>query len=268
MRSALAIARKELSLYFTTPWAYAVFTAMVALSSFFFIGMLQSFQQVQQMARMFGWSQLPPDYAVYRNLTDGVVVQLWSVILIITLFVAPFLSMRLFAEEKRNRTFELLMTVPVRPVEIVLGKYLGGLGVISATLGLTIVFPIILSLFGLSASGGSALEWSTVLLGYGGLLLWGATCMAVGMFISALTESQMLAAFLTFAVLLPWMLLRGLAQGAEEPWRSIVSHLSFDAQLQNLLRGVLDVKSLVFFLSVIFFSLLLTHRTVEAQRWA
>jgi ABC-2 type transport system permease protein len=267
MRTALAIARKELSIYFTTPWAYAVFTAMVAISSLFFIGLLQAFQTVQEQARQVGWSKLPPDAAVYRNLTDGVVIQLWGIVMIITLFVAPFLSMRLFAEEKRNKTFELLMTVPVRPLELVVGKYLGGLGIISATLGLTLVFPLLLSAFGTSTSG-SVLEWPTVLLGYGGLLLWGATCMAVGLFLSALTESQMVAALLTFVVLLPWMMLRGLVQSVEEPLRTFIGYLSFDTQLQNLLRGVLDVKSLVFFLSVILFSLLLTHRTVEAQRWA
>jgi len=107
-----------------------------------------------------------------------------------------------------------------------------------------------------------------VLLGYGAVLLWGATCMAVGMFISSLTESQMVAALLTFVVLLPWMLLRGLAQGVEEPLRSFVNYMAFDSQLQNMIVGVLDLKALVFFFSVILFSLLLTHRTVEAQRWA
>jgi ABC-2 type transport system permease protein len=267
MHNALAIARKELSIYFTTPWAYVVFTAMLGISSFFFVNLLATFREVQGLARIYGWNRLPSEYASFRNLTDGVVVQLWDVIAVVTLFVAPFLSMRLFAEEKRNRTFELLMTAPVRPWEVVLGKYLGGLGAVWATLGLTIVFPITLSLFGASESG-TALEWSTVALGFGGVLLWGATCLGVGMFVSALTESQMLAAFLTFAILLPWMLLRGLAQSAEEPWRSIATHLSFSSQLSGLSRGVLDLKALVFFASVILFSLLLTHRAVESQRWA
>jgi ABC-2 type transport system permease protein len=264
MRTALAIARKELSIYFTTPWAYAVFTAMLAIASFFFVSMLYDFQHAQEMARQFGWGNTPQEF---RNLTDGVMVPFWSTVMIITLFVAPFLSMRLFAEEKRNKTFELLMTAPVRPIDIVLGKYLGGLGVITATLGLTILFPVLVSVFGQGESG-SALEWTTVLLGYGGLLLWGATCMAIGMFISALTESQMVAALLTFAVLLPWTMLRGLGQATEEPVRSFINAISFDAQLQGMLRGVLDLKALVFFGSVIFFSLLLSHRTVEAQRWA
>jgi ABC-2 type transport system permease protein len=266
MRNALAIARKELSIYFTTPWAYVVFTAMAAVSAFFFVSLLSGFQEVQQMARLMGWPRLGPDYAMYKNLTEGVVIQLWGVIMVITLFVAPFLSMRLFAEEKRHKTFELLMTAPVRPSEIVIGKYLGGLGVIGTTLALTIVFPLVLAAFGVSQTG-PVLEWSTVLLGYGGILLWGATCMAVGMFISALTESQMLAALITFFVLLPWWLLRSLARSADEPLKSIINYLSFDSQLQGLLKGVLDLKALVFFASVILFSLLLTHRTVEAQRW-
>ncbi len=266
MRNSLAIARKELSIYFTTPWAYVVFTAMAFISSFFFITMLEQFRQAQEMARQFSWARMPPDAAPYKNLTDGVVVQLWGVVLVVTLFVAPFLSMRLFAEEKRNKTFELLMTTPIRPIEIVLGKFLGGLGVISATLGLTIAYPLILSFFGASESG-SALEWSTVLLGFGGCLLFGATCMAIGMFISALTDSQMLAAILTFVVLLPWMLLKGAAQTAEEPLRSIVTYLSFDTQLQSLMKGVLDLKALVFFFSIIALSILFTHRAVEAQRW-
>lgn len=267
MRNALAIARKELSIYFTTPWAYIVFLAMAGLAGFFFIVNLETFKQVQEMARALTWARMPPDAASFKNLTDGVIVPLWGVVMVITLFVAPFLSMRLFAEEKSQRTLELLMTAPLRPSEIVLGKYLGGLGVITATLGLTIVFPLILAFFGRSESG-SALEWSTVLLGYAGLLLWGATCIAVGMFISSLTKSQMVAAFITFAVLLPWWLLRGLAQSAEEPIRSIVQHLSFDTQLQNMLKGVLDLKSLIFFASVIAFSFFMTHRAVEAQRWA
>ncbi|MGA9525509.1 MAG: ABC transporter permease [Myxococcaceae bacterium] len=267
MRNALAIARKELGIYFTTPWAWVVLATMLGLASFFFVGMLSEFKRVQEIALQSGWSALPPEAVAYRNLTDGVVVQLWGVVMIITLFVAPFLSMRLFAEERRQKTFELLMTTPVRPLEIVIGKYLGGVGVIFATLGPTLVFPIVISIFGTGQSG-SAVEWSTVLLGYGGLLLWGAACIAVGMFISSLTESQMVASFLTFAVLLPWMLLKGLAQTAEEPLRSIAGYLSFDTQLQPLMRGVLDVQTLVFFASVIVLSMFLTHRRVEAFRWA
>lgn len=264
MRNTLAIARKELSIYFTTPAAWVVFTAMVVISSFFFLGNLQVFGQAQDMARIYGWAQVPPQY---RNLTDGVIVPLWGAVSVVTIFLIPVISMRLFAEEKRQKTMELLMTSPVRPVEIVLGKYLGGLLVVLVTLGLTIIYPLILSLFGASDTG-TPVEWPTVMLGYLALLMWGATCLAIGMVISNFTESQMVAGLLTFAVLLLWMLAQGLAQGADEPLKSIVAHVSFSEQLDGMLRGALELKSVVFFLSVNVLAVLLTQRTVEAQRWA
>jgi ABC-2 type transport system permease protein len=267
MRNTLAIARKELGIYFTTPWAWVVLAATLALASFFFLLGLEGFQQVQEYAKQIGWARMPPHLQAYRNLTDGVIVPLWGVMLIITLFIAPFLSMRLFAEERRQNTFELLMTAPVRPIEIVLGKYLGGAAAIGSALGVTIVFPVVLAVFG-SGQSGSAVEWSTVLLGYGGLLLWGLTCMAIGMFISSLTESQMIAALLSLVVLLPWMLLDGAAQSADEPMRSIVSYLSFEQQLSGLRSGVLELKAPIFLLSVIVLSIFITQRRVEAFRWA
>lgn len=268
MRNTWAIAKKELTVYLTTPLAWVVFTAMGFITSLFFMALLLSFKQVHEAVRGMhgGWEQLPPDYQAFRNLTDGVVVNLWNVVLVVTLFVAPFLSMRLFAEERRQKTFELLMTTPTRPIEIVLGKYLGGLGIVLCALGVTIVFPVILAFIGHGESG-SSLEWSTVMLGYGGLLLWGAANLAIGMFVSSLTESQMVSALVSFAIAMGWMLVKSVAPNADEPLRSILNYLSFDSQLQNLLKGVLDLRPLVFFSSIIVLFLLLTHRSVEAQRW-
>jgi ABC-2 type transport system permease protein len=267
MRNTWAIAKKELTVYLTTPLAWVVFTAMVFLSSVFFVGLLYQFEQVHEQMRQLGigWTQVPEEYQAYRNLTDGVVVNLWGVVLVLTMFIAPFLSMRLFAEERRQKTFELLMTTPTRPLEIVLGKYLGGLGIVFCTLGLTIVFPLILAAVGHGESG-SSLEWSTVFLGYAALLLWGATNLAVGMFVSSLTDSQMVSAIVSLAVALVWMVVKTLAPGAEEPLKSMLAYLSFDS-LQILLKGVLDPRPLVFFSSVIVLFLMLTHRSVEAQRW-
>lgn len=257
---------KELTVYFTTPLAWVVFTAVAFVSSIFFILSVADFKQIQDVARQYGWQQLPPDWQSFRNLTDGVVVRLWSTLLVVTLFVVPLLSMRLFAEERRQKTLELLLTAPVRSIEVVLGKYLGGISIVGCTLGVTIVYPLILTAFGSSESG-SALEWSTVLLGYLAMLLWGATCMAIGLFASALTDSQIVAALIAFAVLLVWMVVGPVARGLDEPWRSALQYMTFDGQLQTLLKGVLDLKPLVFFASVNIFFLLLTHRSVEAQRW-
>lgn len=268
MRATFAIAKKELTSYLTTPWAWVVFTVMALLTSIFFVSSLFEFSEVQEAARRTpgGWAQLPPEAQMFRNLTDGVVVPLWSAVLLVTLFVGPFLSMRLFAEERSRKTLELLLTAPVRPLEIVLGKYLGGLGVVLCTLGVTIVFPVVLSMLGSSESG-SALEWRTVLLGYGAMLLWGATLLAMGMFISSVTESQMVAAFVTFALGLGWMLIPAVSSKLGEPLRSSLGYLAVDTQLQYLVKGVLDLKPIVFFGSVIALFVLLTHRSIEAQRW-
>jgi ABC-2 type transport system permease protein len=231
-----------------------------------FIGILGNFKQVQEIAKAVTWQRLGPEAAAYKNLTDGVVIQLWGVVLIITLFVAPFLSMRLFAEEKKQKTFELLMTTPVRAIEIVLGKYAAAIIIVGATVGMTIVYPLILSVVGSSESG-SALEWSTVGLGYLAMLLLGMTVMAIGMFISSLTDSQMVAAFFTFVVALAWFALGVVTRQVEEPVRSVVSYLSFDTQLQNLMKGSFDPKAVIFFLSIIVLQIVLTHRSIEAQRW-
>jgi len=267
MRNALAIARKELSIYFTTPLAYGVTTGMVLISAFFFMGLLQTFVQMQEIARAYTWARMPPDYNMYKNLTDGVIIPLWGIVIILTVLAAPLLSMGLFAREKRERTLELLMTTPLRPWELVIGKYLGGLGVTAVTLGSTFLFPVILAAFGSSESG-KALEWQTVGLGFVGLMLLGALSVALTMLVSSFTQTELLAAFIGIVGMLVWLLLRGAAQTAEDPLRSIVGHVSLDGHLQSMMRGVVELKGLVLFASAIAFLLFLTHRKIESERWA
>ncbi len=190
-------------------------------------------------------------------------MNLWASLSVLLVFVSPLLTMRTFAEEKRQKTFQLLMTLPVRPWAVVLGKFLGAVGVIWAALAITFCFPL-----ALAAIAPGQLEWPTVLLGFGALLLFGTSCVAIGLFFSALTESQVISALATLVVILIWFLLDGFALRTAEPLRSIVGHLSFQAELKDLLRGVLALKPLVFFGSVNLFLLLLTHRAVQAQRWS
>src|SRR5581483_9651870 len=146
------------------------------------------------------------------NLTDMVVFPLLRNVGVIFLFICPFLAMRLVAEEKRNKTFELLLTTPVSPWEIMLGKYLAALVLMLVAICLIALFPMLVAFFGSSgtfmkAGSGSVLDWGTVCSGLLGLFLVGGAMMAIGMFISSLTESVVVAAFVTFAVLLVlWIL--------------------------------------------------------------
>ena len=164
MRNLLAIARKELNVYFNTPIAYVMLCGMTFIGSYFFISFMGQFLQMSLIA------QQAPSYMdpSRLNLTDIVMAPLLFNLGIILVFVVPFLSMRLMAEEKRQHTLELLMTSPLRPTEIVLGKYLGGILVLGLSVSLTGIYPAILSHYG-GGESGDALEWSTVLLGYVGV---------------------------------------------------------------------------------------------------
>ncbi len=195
MRNIIAIAKKEMTVYLTTPWAWIVFTFVSFVSSFFFIGLLVQFKQAHEQIRLLdgGWEQVGPEAQFLRNLTDGVVMPLFSTMLVVLMFVIPFLSARLFAEERRQKTFELLMTSPITSAEIVIGKYLGGLVIIGATVSVTMIYPLVLAMFGSSFSATTSektatLEWATVLLGFGALVVWGATILSIGTFISSLTS--------------------------------------------------------------------------------
>jgi ABC-2 type transport system permease protein len=274
MRNILAIAKKEITVYLTTPWAWVIFTFVSFASSFFFIGMLVQFKQAHERIRTLdgGWEQVDSDFQFLRNLTDGVVMPLFQTMVLVLLFVVPFLSARLFAEERRQKTFELLMTAPITTTEIVIGKYLGGLAIVTATISVTLVYPVVLSIFGSSFSATTSekaptLEWPTVLLGLGALVLWGAALLAIGTFISSLTESVIVAGLVTLVLSLVWLIIKVVAPGADEPWRGVLDYLSVDSQLRNSLRGVLELKPLVFFSSVIATFLVLTHRSVESKRW-
>jgi ABC-2 type transport system permease protein len=266
MRNVLAIAKKEINIYFTTPLAYAMFAVMAVFTSYFFIASVMKFLEMSMMAM-----QMPQYVDANRlNLTDWVVAPVVFNTGVIVAMVAPFLSMRLIAEERRQRTFELLMTTPLRPLEIVLGKYLGGLSIITVTVGLTLIHPVILHFFaGSSGTGGSGgIEWQTTLSAYFGLLLWGGAAMAIGMFISSLTDSQAVAAIVSILLLLILWLAKWMAQGADGSVHDVLTFLSAQDHLFAFVKGVFDLKDLTYYLSWIVLGLFLTDRAVEAQRWA
>ena len=264
MRTTLAIARKELNVYFTTPMAYVMFCGMTVISSYMFIAFIQRYAQLSL------WAMQAPQMvdSTKLNLTELVMAPLLGNVGVIFVFVVPFLTMRLMAEEKRQRTLELLMTTPVRPTEIVLGKFLAGFGIVALTLGFTALYPLVLQLYGASAGNTAPIEWNTVLVGYLGLLCWGGATVAIGLFISSLTENQAIAALCTFVVLLLTWLIGWVGEGAGDKVKEILSNASSITHLRNLTNGELGVKDLVYFLSLMVLGLFLCQRTVESQRWS
>ncbi len=262
MRNAIAIAKKELYLYFTTPIAYVAFFATSFIGAWFFLSLTSSFQRQSMQFMQFQAQQM----LERMNLTDMVAAPLLVNMGLILTFVIPFLSMRLFSEERRQKTMELLMTAPVRSSEIVFGKFLSALVVLAVVIAIVAAFPLLLSVFGSGAGG--AIEWQTVGAGLAGLFLCGAAFLAIGLFVSSLTDSQVVAALITFFVLLLTWMISWKAAEAEGVWRDVILHASSVTHLVQFARGIVDLSDVVYFLSVIVLGLFLTHRAVESRRWA
>jgi ABC-2 type transport system permease protein len=263
MRAALAIAKKELNVYFTTPIAYVMFMVVAFFSAQFFAGAVDAYRFISLRALQFQ----NPGLLERMNLTDMVVGRLFGSIAVLLVIAAPFLSMRLVAEEKRSRTFELLMTAPVRPFDIVLGKYLAALALVLVSLGIVAIFPLLLSVYGKGA-GGAALEWQTVATGLLGLFLLGAMAMSVGLFVSSLTESVVVAALVSLMVLLALWVVTIFTIGVEGPVKDLTTALSASEHLGSFIAGRIELKDVVYYLSFVALGLYLTDRAIEGHRWA
>jgi ABC-2 type transport system permease protein len=264
VRSLLAIVRKELNVYFTTPIAYVVFMVIALIAALLFTGSVDVYRTfVARMSPYEGQEVLE-----HLNLTDVVVSRLFDAFGLCFVILSPFLSMRLIAEEKRARTFELIMTSPVRPFQIVLGKYLASLCVVALAIAIVAAFPVLLSFFARGAQGGSAIEWQTTGTGLLGLFLLGAMCMAVGLFLSALTDSVIVAALITFIVLFGLWVVTIFTIGSQGPARDLAQGLSSSEHLVAFLQGRIELKDVVYYLSFVALGLWLTDRAIEGQRWA
>ncbi len=264
MRPLMGIYRKELKIYFTTPVAYVVFALFSIVASFFFWSFVQRFQmqimQFEQYQRA--------DLLDRLNLNDSVLTPLYvGYVQIIFLFMLPLLTMRLIAEERRNRTMELLMSSPVRPWTVVLAKYLGAVTMVLCLAAICFVYAFILEAFGEGVGDRSVLDWSTTWMGLLGLVMMGATCCAVGLFTSSITDNQIVAAVIGMMTLLFFWVLRGIGGSLEGQLGSVLAWLSLLSHIESFARGVFSVADMVYFLSFIALMLFLSIRAVESQRW-
>lgn len=254
MKNVWFLAKKELKAYFSSPIAYVVISVFLLLVGFFFYSLVWWFNsQSMQLAQN-------PYYAQQVNINQMVYSPLFNNISIILLLMLPLLTMRLFAEEKKIGTEELLFTSPVSVSQIILGKYLASLAVLVVMLLLT----GILSLFTFAYGNPEA---APLLVGYLGLFLMGAAFIAVGIFFSSLTENQIVSAILTFGALLLFWILSWAASSAGGMWKGVLDYLSFFQHFDGMTRGVLDTADLAYYLSFSFFGLFLTHAAIQSRRW-
>jgi ABC-2 type transport system permease protein len=170
------------------------------------------------------------------------------------------ITMRLFAEEKRSGTLELLITSPVRDYELVVGKWLGALAMYTCILALTAVNLSVLFLFG-------SPDWRPIATGFAGMLLQGGCLLALGTFISNTTRNQIMAGAMTFGVSLLMWTFDWFTGFKSDAWAKVLAYLSLTAHFESFSKGVIDSKDVIFYVSVIVLGLFLTTRSLESLRW-
>jgi ABC-2 type transport system permease protein len=194
------------------------------------------------------------------NINQMVFGPLFNNMSIILLLMLPLLTMRLFAEEKKIGTEELLMTSPISVWQVLLGKFTASLLVLAAMLGLTGLLSLFTFFYGNP-------EVAPILNGYLGLFLMGGAFLAIGLFFSSLTENQIVAAILTFGALLLFWILNWAANSAAGFWKDVLNYVSFFQHFENATQGILDTADIIYYFSFAFFGMFLTHAVIQSRRW-
>jgi gliding motility-associated transport system permease protein len=253
MKNIWVICCKELRTYFVSPIAYILFIMFALIFGWFFWNMVGAFVFYSMASQMRG--EMFP-----MNINEQIVRQLLGNMNVIGLFFIPLMTMRLFAEEKRNGTIELLATSPIRDGEVILGKWLASVILYAAMLLLTALNFIYLFKYGNP-------DWKPIVVGYVGMMLQAAAMLAIGTFISTLTKNQIIAGAATFGVCLLIFVLGWVGGYESSTWAQVLTYMSVTTHMESFAKGVLDSKDTVYYLTVIFLGLFLTARSLESLRW-
>jgi ABC-2 type transport system permease protein len=253
MRNVWIICRKELGSYFVSPVAYLLLTMFALIFGFFFWNALGVFIIEGMQMQMSG-------QAFPMNLNEQVIRPLLSNASVLGLFFIPMITMRLFAEEKRTGTIELLATSPIRDLEIIVGKWLAAMILYCCLLLFTALNFAFLFKYGNP-------DWRPLLLGYLGLLLQAGALLAIGTFISTLTRNQIIAGAATFGIELLLWVVGWVGEYETALWARVLSYFSVLTHFESFARGVLDSKDAIFYITVIFLGLFFTARSMESLRW-
>jgi ABC-2 type transport system permease protein len=253
MRNILIICKKELRSYFVSPIAYLLLTMFAVIFGFFFWNSVGYFNMMGLESQMRG-------QGFPMSVNEYVIRPLLSNVSVIGLFFIPMITMRLFAEEKRTGTIELLATSPIRDIEVIIGKWLAALILYMVMLAFTAVNFAFLFKYGNP-------DWRPLAIGYLGLVLQAGGLLAVGTFISTLTKNQIIAGAATFGVCLMLWVMEWVAGYETAAWARVLAYLSVITHFESFAKGVLDSKDALYYVSLIFLGLFLTSRSMESLRW-
>lgn len=241
MSTLLAIAKREFRSYFDSPLAYVVICL-----SFFGLG-LRFFMQFWDVGRA-------TMQDLFAFMPEG-----------LSLAIIPVITMRLMAEERRSGTLEMLITLPVKDSDVILGKFIGALGLILVVVVASIIYPLVMFKWPWTLG---PLDMGPVLSGYVGVILFAAAAVALGLLISSLTESQAISFFVTVSVMAFLWYSAGLADRFLGGSSNFLHYISFQTRLSGFMRGLIDTRDVVFFLSITVLSLMVSFRALERRKWA
>ena len=253
MKNIWIICRKELRSYFTSPIAYLLLVMFAVIFGFFFWNSVGYYVNMALESQMEG-EQAP------MNISERIIRPLLSNINVIGLFFIPMISMRLFSEEKRSGTIELLATSPVKDSEIIIGKWLAALLMYVLMVGSSLLDFAFLFKYGTP-------DWKPMAVGYLGLILQAGGLLAIGTFISTLTRNQIIAGAATFGICLMLWVAGWVSQYDDAVWAQVLSYMSITTHFDSFAKGVIDSKDAVFDVTVIFLGLFFTARSMESLRW-
>ncbi len=253
MRNVGIIFKKEIDSYFVSPVAYLLLTMFGLIFGFFFWNAVSYFVITGIESQMRGGG-MP------MNLNEYVIRPLLSNVSVVGLFFIPMMTMRLFAEEKRTGTIELLATSPIRDIEVILGKWLAAVALYGCMLLFTAINFAFLFRYGNP-------DWKPLAVGYLGLLLQAGGLLAVGTLISTMTRNQIIAGAATFGVCLMLWILEWVSGYETATWAQVLAYCSVITHFESFAKGVIDSKDVVFYVSLIFLGLFLTSRSMESLRW-
>jgi ABC-2 type transport system permease protein len=255
MRTLWVIARREVWSYLTSPVAYVVSAIFLSIVGFLFYGVAKLASE-----RSMQWLQFQGSLPAF-NVIQLVFRPVFQDMALVLVFVVPLLTMRLFAEERRQRTYDLLFSAPISIVAIVGGKFVAAVLIYTVLLMLTLILPLILGQF-------AVFPWTALASAYLGLWLLGLVFIGVGLFASTLTEYQIVAAFTGVGILLVLWVIGLIGQDAEiTVLAAVLKKLSVSIHFDGFVQGLISTSSLLFFLSLSFLWLTMAYRVVEANRW-
>ena len=235
MTAALTVAKREIRTYFNSPIAYIVITVFMLLSGYLFFSSLF----IERQAEMRAYFNLMP---------------------LLLSFIVPAMAMRLIAEEKGSGSLEMLITMPVRDWQVIFGKFLAGMALLAAMVGLTLFYAVTVMLVG-------PLDRGPAIGGYLGILLVGGAYMAIGVMASTFTRNQIVAFIIGFAISFSLYLFYRLVPFMPESLRPALAYLSVESHFDGMSRGIIDSRDVIYYLSVMVVSLVIATVSLESRKW-